>query len=215
MDSVKLLVGGSGGGGGGFGEAASARAMGIDSDGCLPSLTLKQRVTGCVVCFGAGMLVSMCSTLSITNPVHFGILYTVGNLLSLTSTTLLFGPMRQIRNMFHRKRVVATLMYLAALVGTLAVALEVRRDVVQWRAAWGAGRVCGGLAGGRMMSPRGGRGEAHTASSLHTPTNPCRLPVQTSNVWLTLLMILVQFCCLVWCVSPAASAVTWGGRGGR
>lgn len=194
MDSVKLLVGGSGGGGGGFGEAASARAMGIDSDGCLPSLTLKQRLTGCVICFGAGMLVSMCSTLSITNPVHFGILYTVGNALSLCSTTLLFGPMRQIRNMFHRKRVVATLMYLAALVGTLAVALEVRFPA-------------GGTRPGLLLRCAAVVGAARRKRAvLATPPAPTPLPPyplaasapQTGNVWLTLLMILVQFCCLVW-----------------
>jgi hypothetical protein len=49
-------------------------------------------------------------------------LYTIGNLLSLLSTGFLIGPVRQLKNMFHRKRAVATLIYLGALIGTLAVA---------------------------------------------------------------------------------------------
>ena len=50
-------------------------------------------------------------------------LYTFGNLLSLTSTMLLFGPMRQLKNMFHSKRIIATVCYLLSLAGTLGVAI--------------------------------------------------------------------------------------------
>jgi hypothetical protein len=41
------------------------------------------------------------------------------------STTFLFGPLRQIKNMFAMKRIVATLIYLSALIGTLVVAFTV------------------------------------------------------------------------------------------
>ena len=119
----KLLVGNSGGSG--LGNSAAAASLGIDSDGCLPSLTLKQRITGCVACFAIGMVISMCATLSLTDPTRFGTLYTVGNILSLSSTALLFGPVRQIKNMFARKRALATIMYLVTLAATLGVAIGV------------------------------------------------------------------------------------------
>ena len=91
--------------------------------GCLPSLTWKQRLTGCAVCFLIGMLVSVFATFAlVTSPTTFGVLYTFGNLLSLLSTGFLVGPMRQFKNMFHRKRITATLVFLALLIGTLAVA---------------------------------------------------------------------------------------------
>ena len=43
--------------------------------------------------------------------------------------------MRQLKNMFHSKRVVATLIYLAALIGTLVVAFTVRCRAADERAA--------------------------------------------------------------------------------
>ena len=57
-------------------------------------------------------------------PVTFGILYTIGNILSLMSTGFLVGPRRQCKNMFHRKRIVASLVFIGALIGTLAVAIS-------------------------------------------------------------------------------------------
>ena len=66
---------------------------------------------------------SIFATLSlVVSPSTFGVLYTLGNLLSLLSTGFLVGPMRQVRNMFHRKRITATFLYLGALAATLGVA---------------------------------------------------------------------------------------------
>jgi len=55
------------------------------------------------------------------------VLYTFGNIVSLFSTAFLFGPLRQLKNMFQLKRITATLLYIAALIGTLVVAFVVRR----------------------------------------------------------------------------------------
>ena len=57
------------------------------------------------------------------NPGGFAMTYTVGNVLALGSTTFLVGPRRQIRYMFDRTRIVATLVYLACIGGTLAAGL--------------------------------------------------------------------------------------------
>ena len=56
---------------------------------------------------------------------QFAVLYTIGNIIALFSTAFLFGPMRQVKNMFHSKRALATVIYLVTLGGTLAVAFTV------------------------------------------------------------------------------------------
>jgi hypothetical protein len=59
---------------------------------------------------------------------------------SLFSTAFLFGPLRQLKNMFQLKRISATLLYIAALIGTLVVAFVVRWLVGVWTAGPGPGR---------------------------------------------------------------------------
>lgn len=121
----KLLAGASGGAGG-LGDAAQATALGIDT-GLFPSLTMKQRLWGFGICFGVGMLCSLLSSgfLVVGNYISFGIVYSFGNMLSMFSTALLFGPKRQLKNMFHEKRRIATLLYFLSLAGTLGVAFGV------------------------------------------------------------------------------------------
>lgn len=120
-------AGESAGAGGILGGNAAQAAMGIDTS-CLPSLTLQQRAIAFCTCFGVGMLISLVSSFSLIPPPNlttFGVLYTIGNIIALFSTAFLFGPMRQLKNMFHSKRIVATLIYLATLIGTLVVAFTV------------------------------------------------------------------------------------------
>lgn len=42
------------------------------------------------------------------------------------STTLLFGPFKQIKKMFAKKRFIATTIYLLALIGTIVVAVTTK-----------------------------------------------------------------------------------------
>ena len=133
MENLKLLVGSSGGSPFLSGKSGSSSPFAAlnnpyglsELPEWFPSLSMKQRIMGCVVCFVGGVLISMCSTLTMSDAPTFGMLYSIGNALSLCSTALLFGPWRQIKNMFHRKRALATLMYLASLGGTIAVAIVV------------------------------------------------------------------------------------------
>lgn len=120
------LLAGSTLGGGGVGDAAQAASLGIDT-GCFPSLTMKQRIRGFVLCFGLGMLTSLLSSIYLTfaNYTSFAVLYTFGNVLSMSSTALLFGPKRQVTNMFAKKRVLATIAYIVSLAATLVVAFTV------------------------------------------------------------------------------------------
>lgn len=120
LDFKNLL--GAAGGEGIAGQATSS-AMGLDNT--CPSLSLKTRMIGFGACFGLGMLLSFMSTMSILNPTTFAVTYTLGNMIALASTGFLFGPVRQIKNMFALKRVVATVIYLTTLGLTLVVALKV------------------------------------------------------------------------------------------
>lgn len=62
---------------------------------------------------------------AILKPVTFGVLYTLGNIISLASTGFLVGPMKQVKQMFAEKRIIATIVFLSALVLTLVVAIWV------------------------------------------------------------------------------------------
>ena len=62
-----------------------------------PSLSLKTRVYGWLICFALGWIVSLASTGMIvrvaTNPIKFAVLYTIGTIVSLASSCFLWGPM--------------------------------------------------------------------------------------------------------------------------
>lgn len=88
---------------------------------CL-SLTRTQRVYGFGICFVMGWLVSILSTFSIGKPKEFAILYTIGNIIALSSTCFLMGPCKQIKSMFKPVRAVATIVYLLALIMTVVSA---------------------------------------------------------------------------------------------
>jgi hypothetical protein len=66
------------------------------------------------------------SLLTLFNVVMFAILYSLGNIVALASTMFLRGPCKQIKSMFDSKRVVATCIYLLAMIATLVVAIWVR-----------------------------------------------------------------------------------------
>lgn len=63
-------------------------------------------------------------------PKTFAVLYTFGNVTALCSTAFLIGPRKQLKNMFARKRIIATVVYLLAIILTILVALvfHVRSD---------------------------------------------------------------------------------------
>jgi hypothetical protein len=92
-------------------------------------LTRTQRVYGFGICFTLGWIVSFASCLALPDivekPENFALLYTLGNVITLCSTLFLYGPWSQIKKMFDKTRVIATSVYLAALVLTLVAAFAV------------------------------------------------------------------------------------------
>lgn len=90
------------------------------------SMTYEQRMYGFAFCALFGIFCSALSSVFWTRPTKFATLYSMGNLLSLASTGFLTGFGRQLKNMFHGTRFVATCVYLGALIMTLVAAVELQ-----------------------------------------------------------------------------------------
>lgn len=85
-----------------------------------PKLSFQQRVSGFCICFSVGYLITFGSfslfiELVEGNPIPFAMTYTLGNIMSLLSSTFLCGPKSQFKSMFHKKRRVTTIVYLSTL----------------------------------------------------------------------------------------------------
>ena len=76
-----------------------------------PSMTMEQRVMGCVFCIVLGFLMSMGSTFRLVqllkgDPTPFAVLYTLGNIIGICSTCFFYGPWSQMKKMFASTRYV-------------------------------------------------------------------------------------------------------------
>ena len=81
-----------------------------------PAMTITQRLIGCGCCVLLGFIFSMGSLsrlvqLSLGNPAPFAIMYSLGNILSISSTCFLFGPLAQAKKMCAMTRIVTTATY--------------------------------------------------------------------------------------------------------
>ena len=90
----------------------------------LPTLSLRERLLGCVTCMICGYLLSLGSFVRMKdlltgNPTPLVINITLGNILSLSGTCFLSGPTSQMQRMFHKSRKMASLVYL----GTLGITM--------------------------------------------------------------------------------------------
>jgi hypothetical protein len=113
----------------GVGAAAAASIGMLSPDSsCCPTLTLTERVYGCVGCFILGIGIGFAGWVQWTfeNVAAFAVLYTIGNIVAICGSFFLMGPARQCRRMKAARRRVATSIYLAAMILTVVVALTCR-----------------------------------------------------------------------------------------
>ncbi|KAI9220100.1 vesicle transport protein, partial [Blastocladiella britannica] len=92
-------------------------------------LTRKQRLIGFGSCFVFGFVLSLLSFLSLSlgNVTAYAIVYTLGNLTSLLSTSFLSGfKSQQMKGMFDKKRKIASLVFLVSMILTLVVAFTTK-----------------------------------------------------------------------------------------
>ena len=83
------------------------------------------RIKGFIICFVLGVILSILSTTLLFMPngvVIFAVLYTFGNILALASTCFLMGPLNQLKKMFAKTRVIATILVMVMFVLTLVCA---------------------------------------------------------------------------------------------
>ncbi|ETV89065.1 hypothetical protein, variant [Aphanomyces astaci] len=96
------------------------------SFGC-KSLTKVQRLYGFAICFCAGYLINLMSTFVLLggsrNGAKFGILYSIGSLVSLCGSGFLAGPAEQVKSMANPVRRAATAIYLCSIVFVLVIAV--------------------------------------------------------------------------------------------
>ncbi|XP_038059632.1 vesicle transport protein SFT2B-like isoform X1 [Patiria miniata] len=92
------------------------------------TLSWSTRLKGFIACFVIGCLLSVLSTFALIFPTAanlklFAVLYTLGNITAMASTMFLMGPVKQLKNMFKEKRLIATGLVFLFLALTLCAAL--------------------------------------------------------------------------------------------
>ena len=102
----------------------------LTKDSACPSLPVKYRIIGFISCLVIGFAISLLSSFLLMfsiafQPYKFAILFTFGNLNSLASSFFLIGPCRQIKSMFDKKRIIATILCLFSIVFTLIYSLVI------------------------------------------------------------------------------------------
>ena len=102
-----------------------------DVCGAFPSMTYTQRLYGCLTCMCLGLLFSLgawfrFADLLMGNPLPFVVAFTLWNIIALAGSCFLSGCFSQMKSMFAKTRVLATVMYLCSIAGTLVVAFALK-----------------------------------------------------------------------------------------
>jgi len=102
--------------------------------GICPSLSMKQRIIGFAVCLGLGLICCIMSLFSIPSivlhPSSFAIPYTLGNILAVSATAFLIGPLRQLRACLNPTRIIASIVFVLALVLTIVAAFVLQSEIL-------------------------------------------------------------------------------------
>jgi len=93
------------------------------------TLSWGTRVKGFIACFVLGIILSVIGSICLFfgNVVAFGIVYTLGNLIAMASTCFLCGPVAQIKKMFAKTRILATVLVFTFMVLTLLAGLALHK----------------------------------------------------------------------------------------
>ena len=104
-------------------------------DSCCPSLTLKQRLIGFTICMTIGVLLDILSFGILFSALsgdisRFAIPYAIGAIFSILGSMFLCGPLKQLKSMFHKKRVITTIVFLLAIIMVLVSALAIESPIL-------------------------------------------------------------------------------------
>jgi hypothetical protein len=88
-------------------------------------LSWPERLVGFGIFFGVGWFLNFMSFFVLLNNVrNFCILYTCGNILAIMGSFVLWGPCAQVRDMFKKKRYIASLLYIFFMIMTIVAAVK-------------------------------------------------------------------------------------------
>lgn len=94
------------------------------------TLSWSTRIKGFTICFIIGILCSFLGAFALFLqkglPV-FAVFYSLGNIISLTSTCFLMGPCNQLKKMFAATRIIATIVMFVAIALTLFAAIRLEK----------------------------------------------------------------------------------------
>ncbi|KAK7073187.1 Vesicle transport protein SFT2B [Halocaridina rubra] len=114
-------------------EEAEERGNIISQVADSSTLSWSTRVKGFAICFGVGFLFSIMGSAFLFLPkgiILFAIFYTLGNIMAISSTCFLMGPTNQIKRMFAKTRIVATIVMFLALIMTLVAAFALHKKAL-------------------------------------------------------------------------------------
>ncbi|XP_046847770.1 vesicle transport protein SFT2B-like [Xenia sp. Carnegie-2017] len=89
------------------------------------TLSWSTRIKGFIICFLLGIGFTLLGIVMIFQSKYklFAVFYTFGNLTALGSSFFLTGPVKQLKNMFKEKRLIATIVMLSCIALTLCAGL--------------------------------------------------------------------------------------------
>uniref|UniRef100_A0A0K8TTE0 Vesicle transport protein n=1 Tax=Tabanus bromius TaxID=304241 RepID=A0A0K8TTE0_TABBR len=121
MDKLKRVLGGND-------SSPDEETTIISSINEATTLSWSTRIKGFCICFVVGILLSLLASFTFFlhtkgSLVSFGVLYTLGNVMSMASTCFLMGPLNQLKKMFAATRIIATILVILAFILTLVAAI--------------------------------------------------------------------------------------------
>ena len=104
----------------------------VQNESSCGSLSYTERLVGFIGCFVLSMLCGALGTVAFFtgNITQFSVFFTISNIVSISGTFFLVGPVKQWKSMLEETRLVATLVFVAAMVGTLVAAFVLKLAAV-------------------------------------------------------------------------------------
>lgn len=101
--------------------------LGNDLDGDLCQMSMRTKLVGCALCFGLGMMLSFGAmgrvfALIDGNPMPFVVMYSFGSLIGLIGSMFLSGPAAFVKQMFDKKRILSSIIFITCIISCLGVA---------------------------------------------------------------------------------------------
>eukprot|EP01013_Petalomonas_cantuscygni_P022630 TRINITY_DN4392_c0_g1_i1.p2 TRINITY_DN4392_c0_g1~~TRINITY_DN4392_c0_g1_i1.p2 ORF type:complete len:175 (-),score=19.06 TRINITY_DN4392_c0_g1_i1:92-616(-) len=113
--------------------ASDAAGITQDEESLCPSLPWKHRLYGFIACVALGIVLNILAwicLIPIIGPdvIMFLVISTIGNLTSFGSSMFLMGPMRQLKRMFAKTRIIATILVFVFMILTFVFALALQKS---------------------------------------------------------------------------------------